>query len=198
MNALIIVIAVSMLTARTYAFSLTKNPMYLDSWKGPSPEWYSESMVEHSSILIKTFHKIRGQELVPLSLVDDDPVEASKRLFMKDDVMVLSHGIQGDPEGPILNYGNYKTLQQWKASWEQLTTMPSRYTAGPQDRSEREKFLQQILETGYSEGYSGIRVAVDGTKFLLTNATVWNVEWEGRRIGQAAALFSWEPLDSTS
>lgn len=108
--------------------------------------------------------------------------------------VVLSHGVQNKPEGPILNYGNALALQKWRASWEELTTMPSKYTAESMDQAQREIFMNAVLRDGIVQNYSGVRIGLDKSRFRIKNTTVWNIVFEGDFLGQAATFPSWEDL----
>jgi len=165
--------------------------LYSPSWLGPSPEWYSKDMLEHGQHLLRSFHDKTGLALdqAAWNLMDKDGDEAARRLFLNLDRVVVSHGTQAQMEnGPILNYGNTAALRRWGASWEQLTSMPSRFTAEPMERGAREAFMKRVTENGVVTDYEGIRIALDGTKFKISEAVVWNVEVEGIYIGQAATF----------
>jgi hypothetical protein len=102
---------------------------------------------------------------------------------------VVSHGTEADP---ILNYGNRTALDLWEMTWEQLTKTPSRLTAEPVNRAERERMLEQARLRGFIDTYRGVRVSGTGRRFLVNNAVIWNVLDERReRIGQAATFSRW-------
>jgi len=102
---------------------------------------------------------------------------------------VVSHGIETDP---ILNYGNRMALDLWEMAWEQLVETPSRLTAEPINRAEREWMLEQARARGYIDTYRGVRISGTGRRFLVENALVWNVlDSRGQRIGQAATFSQW-------
>ena len=42
-------------------------------------------------------------------------------------------------------------------------------------REARAEFLHQVARHGFIENYSGVRIAKDGSRFLIEQATVWNV-----------------------
>ena len=106
--------------------------------------------------------------------------------------VVVSHGTESEP---ILNYGNQAALDLWEMTWEQLMRTPSRRTAEPENREERARMLALAEEQGYFTGYRGIRVSMTGKRFLVADATVWNiVDQQRRRIGQAATFSRWTPL----
>ena len=124
----------SLLVVATFlSLSVAFDPVpkfYQPSFTGPSPLWYDPLMVQHAGILIRSYHFVTGKNLVSLQTLERDPIAAAKELFFLPRV-VVSHGTQIEPEGPILNYGNNAALKRWGASWEQLTNMPSIYTAEP-------------------------------------------------------------------
>jgi hypothetical protein len=111
--------------------------------------------------------------------------------------VVLSHGIQSGIDGPVLNYGNQAALSLWKASWEELTTMPSKYTAEDLERTAREAFLKEVNEKNIIQNYSGVRIALDKSRFIIKSATVWNIIVDGVKLGQAATFESFDRLPST-
>jgi hypothetical protein len=121
------------------------------------------------------------------------PAQLAQTLYTAPFV-VLSHGTETDP---ILNYGNQIALDLWQTSWQQLTQMPSRLTAAPMERQERANFLAQVAETGYVNGYRGVRITCTGQRFWIENATVWTVlDEQGQVAGQAATFAQWRALDA--
>lgn len=105
---------------------------------------------------------------------------------------VVSHGTEADP---IFNYANRTALQLFAMSWEAFTALPSRLSAEPMVQEERDRLLERVGTQGYIDDYSGIRVSSSGKRFLIRNATVWNLLDEmGQPYGQAALLQDWQPL----
>ena len=163
--------------------------LYDPTFIGPSPIWFSPEMLNHGRLLLQSYTALTGKELVSSALLKSDPDEAAKSLFLMYDRVVLSHGTQKEmKDGPILNYGNTAALRRWGASWEQLTTMPSRYTAEALERAERDKFMMQVTANGVVDDYAGVRIALDGTKFRIERATVWNIVVDNIYYGQAATF----------
>jgi hypothetical protein len=79
--------------------------------------------------------------------------------------------------------------------WEEITRLPSRYSAEPLAREERMRLLQRVERYGYVDDYSGVRIAKDGRRFMIQNATVWNlIDEKGQRCGQAAMIREWVGL----
>ena len=140
--------------------------LYKPIYCGPSPLWYSDIMVTHASHLLRTYFEVSGgKELVPMKILEKDPTEAAKLLFFLPNRVVVSHGTQNDAEGPVLNYGNSAALKRWGASWEELTSMPSKYTAETLEQTAREEFLRKVYADGVVENYSGVRIGLDKSRY---------------------------------
>ena len=117
--------------------------------------------------------------------------EQAYRLFHAPFV-VVSHGTQADP---ILNYGNQVALELWDMEWDQLTQTPSRLTAEPVNRAEREQMLLKAASQGFIDDYQGVRISRTGRRFYVEQAIVWNViDSSGAKHGQAATFASWSIL----
>lgn len=165
----------------------SKSKIYRADWRGPSPAWTSKEMIRHAGHLCESyFEQTGGQELLP-GIMDLDAQERCQALFLDAGHVVLSHGTQNEGEGPILNYGNMAGLKLWSASWEELTTMPSRRTAEPMNQEKRAAFMREVTESGIVKGYEGVRIGLNGARFAIKNAVVWNIVVEkGVLLGQAA------------
>ncbi|MFN6944193.1 MAG: MEKHLA domain-containing protein [Cytophagaceae bacterium] len=138
----------------------------------------------HESLLSESFKKLLNR---PISL------EFSNNLYNAPFV-VVSHGIQTDP---IFNYANLCAQQLWNLNWEGFTQMPSRLSAEPMEREERQIFLEKTARQGFVENYSGIRITSDNRRFMIKNAIIWNViDAKGIYKGQAATFSDWEFLNS--
>lgn len=99
---------------------------------------------------------------------------------------LVSHGIEADP---IFNFANRKALDIFGYSWEAFTGLPSRLSAEPMAREERQHLLDQVTTKGYIDDYSGVRIASDGGRFRIVNAVVWNLlDEKGKHVGQAAKI----------
>ena len=99
---------------------------------------------------------------------------------------VVAHGTQEDP---LFFFGNRAALTAFGASLDQFVGMPSRLSAEAPDRAERQALLDRVTAQGFIDDYAGMRVRLDGGRFRIENATVWNLLDEaGVRHGQAAAF----------
>lgn len=147
--------------------------------------WTHPAVVEWSQFLLNSFRHWTAREL--LERVGDPDYQAYT--LFRSHFVVVSHGMEEDP---LLNYGNQVALELWEMTWEQLVRTPSRLTAEPVNRAEREWMLEQARTRGYFDTYRGVRVTSTGRRFLVENAFIWNVvDGEGRRVGQAATFSQW-------
>jgi hypothetical protein len=141
---------------------------------------------EHIGLLRTSYLKVTGEELGGIPPSPNDPEET----LHEAPFVIASHGVEDDP---ILNYGNLTALRLWEASWEAFTSMPSRLTAEPVERSERERLLAAVTARGFIDDYSGIRISTSGKRFRIDRATVWNVvDEEDHYRGQAVIFRDWE------
>jgi MEKHLA domain len=153
-----------------------------------SSHWSERYIVEWSQRLLESHRHWIGRDLI--DRVGDQDSQA-RRLFQAPFV-VVSHGVEPDP---ILNYGNQVALDLWEMSWDQFIQTPSKLTAQPDDRAERERMLAQAKSQGYFDGYRGIRISSTGRRFLVEQALIWTVIGPaGQRIGQAATFSRWVPV----
>ncbi len=52
--------------------------------------------------------------------------------------------------------------------------------------------MRHVTENGYTNNYSGVRVSSTGKRFLIEDATIWNVlDNAGTYHGQAAMFKTW-------
>ena len=147
--------------------------------------WRRPEIVEWSQWLLDSYRQCVGRELMPRV----DGPEAQALALFSAPFVVVSHGTQTDP---ILNYGSQRALTLWEMTWEQLVETPSRLTAEPMNRTEREAMLERARTQGYIDNYQGIRISSSGRRFLIEQAIVWNVtDRAGNRRGQAATFSRW-------
>lgn len=105
---------------------------------------------------------------------------------------VLSHNGAADP---VLTYGNLAAQSLWEMSWDQLTAMPSRLTAEPAHRDQRDAMFAQMRQKGFIENYAGVRISASGRRFEIRNAVIWSlVDDKGVKRGEAAMFQDWHFL----
>ncbi|MUT65243.1 MEKHLA domain-containing protein [Paenibacillus sp. NEAU-GSW1] len=142
----------------------------------------------HARLLMDSYKRWTGRDLLVAKTQENGISEA---LFQAPFV-ILSHGTEAEP---VLNYGNEKALELWEMSWDELTSTPSRLTAEPMAREERDRFFERVTENGFVDGYTGIRISSTGRRFAIIDTLVWNlVDEEGVFRGQAAAFSEYRYL----
>ena len=152
----------------------------------PEPKEENDYLEGHADLLIRSFGRLTGR---PLIVSPPFQTPLAKSLFYAPFALV-SHDTSSDP---IFTYANQTALHLFEMTWEQFTTMPSRYSAEPDLREDREALLRQVHDHGYIDHYSGIRVARSGRRFRIFRAVVWNLlDDKGIYHGQAACFHEWE------
>ncbi len=151
------------------------------------PIWADPSIIVWSRLLLDSYRYWTGRELMHRT---GTAADQARDLYHAPFISV-SHGTESDP---ILNYGNKAALQLWEMEWEEFTRTPSRLTAEPMNREERERMLEQARRLGYLNDYRGIRISKTGRRFLVEHAVVWTVLDAERAVGQAAMFSKWTYL----
>jgi len=151
--------------------------------------WQQPDTIRHTERLLRSFRHWTSRSLLHL---EGTPSAIAEALFNASFV-VVSHGTQSDP---ILNYGNYKALDLWEMDWEEFTQTPSRLTAEPVERQERDRLLSQAKTHGYISDYKGIRISSTGHRFWIQNVIIWDVlDEHSQRCGQAAMFDRWQFIE---
>jgi hypothetical protein len=149
------------------------------------PVWTHPAVIEWTQLILDSYQHWVGRALLERMGGPDFQAQA---LFQAPFV-VVSHGKEDDP---ILNYGNQMALDLWEMTWDRLVQTPSRLTAEPVNRADREWMLEQARRRGYLDTYRGVRISATGRRFLVEDALIWNVmDPQGREVGQAASFWHW-------
>ncbi len=145
-------------------------------------------LAHHTQLLMSSYHYWTGE---PLIAEMKDTVQG----LMNASSAIASHQAGDDP---IFNYANHQALALFKMTPEEMMGLPSRYSAEPMLREARAAFLHQVASHGFIENYSGVRIAKDGSRFLIEQATVWNVvdlkQAPSQTLGQAVVIKAWHAL----
>lgn len=150
--------------------------------------WNQPGIVQWSQRLLNSYRHWTGRELIDRI----GGTEHQARALFEAPFVVVSHGVEPDP---ILNYGNQTALDLWELSWDLFIKTPSRLTAEPNERAERERMLEQARANGYFDGYRGVRISSTGRRFLVERAVIWTVvDSAGTPIGQAATFSQWSSV----
>jgi PAS domain-containing protein len=143
--------------------------------------------VEIATSILDSYRTHLKAELIERS---GDPHIDARRLFELDAV-VLSHNGGDDPK---FVYANAAAAAAWRTTPEDLIGMPSRLSAPPEHRESRKAMLDEAARDGYITGYSGTRVARDGSLFIIKDATLWSVHFPDST-GQAVVFRSWVTVE---
>ena len=150
------------------------------------PPYERSEIITYSNLLSESYTRLTGRELIQSE-------HLALALYYAPFVLV-SHGTEADP---IFRYANLKAQELWGLGWEDFVQMPSRLTAEPVVLPERQNLLDQVSLKGYIDNYQGVRITKAGQRFMIYNATVWNViDQDNLRHGQAALIYDWEWLES--
>lgn len=140
-----------------------------------------------AELLLASFRTLLKREL----LVPASPADIGRILY-EAPMVVLAHDTAADP---VFFYGNLAAQQLFEMNWQELVCLPSRFSAEPVAREERQRLLELVSRQGYIDHYSGVRIAKSGQRFLIEHATVWNLLGpDGQVTGKAAAFDHWVPV----
>jgi hypothetical protein len=113
-------------------------------------------------------------------------------LYREAPFAVLAHGTEADPQ---FIYANRAAQYCFGYSWDEFLSLPSRLSAKAPDQAARQALLEQVARNGFMTGYSGVRVAKSGRRFIIEDGIVWElIDASGTRRGQAATFRSWRDL----
>lgn len=152
------------------------------------PDESNNFLSSHVSLLINSFHRWTGRDLIDPAL----PPREQAKAFYEASFAVASHGTEEDP---VFNYANRAGLALFETGWNDFTSTPSRLSAEPMQREERAQLLERVRRQGFIDDYSGVRVSASGRRFRIQRATVWNViDAHGKPAGQAVLIHEWKYL----
>jgi hypothetical protein len=150
----------------------------------PSPSNAFQS--GHAQLLLNSH-----RTLLKRNLIEFIPTEIGRALY-EAPMVVLAHDTAADP---VFFYANRQAQTLFGMTWQEMVTLPSRLSAEPMAREERQRLLDRVSRQSYIDDYSGVRIAKSGKRFLIEHATVWNLlDADGQVVGQAAAFDHWVPV----
>jgi hypothetical protein len=145
-------------------------------------------VVEHVGLLISSYHRFTGRYLLSPGLNVNERVQA----LWDAPFVVASHDTQADP---VFNYGNQAALTLFEMTREQFTSLPSRLSAEPMLREERQALLERVRRFGFIDDYCGVRISASGRRFRIERATVWSlIDENGADRGQAVMFGAWSDV----
>jgi hypothetical protein len=137
------------------------------------------------ALLTGSYKRLVGAPLVPEG-------KDAGWLYAEAPFAVVAHDTGADPK---FIYANKAAQACFDYGWEEMIGLPSRLSAEAPERAERQVLLDAVARTGFMSGYSGIRVAKSGRRFLIENGIVWQLAGQNGLVhGQAATFPSWRNL----
>jgi hypothetical protein len=152
------------------------------------PSVANHYLPDHASLLLSSYRQLIGRPLLP---AHPSPAAMAEALYNAPFV-VLSHDTASDP---VFTYANRTAQALFEMPWIEIVGMPSRFSAEPLLREDRQRLLDQVARNGYIDDYRGVRVARSGRRFQVHRATVWNLLGPDGLAGQAATFADWTPID---
>lgn len=138
-------------------------------------------------LILASHQRLLRRPLLPADEIGDP----AWRLYHAP-LIVLAHDAAADPR---FFYANRLAQELFERPWRELVGLPSRLSAEPASREERQRLLERVARLGFIEDYGGVRVSRSGRRFRVTGATVWNLaDEQAALVGQAAAFSTWLPL----
>ncbi|MGF6959175.1 PAS domain S-box-containing protein [Paraburkholderia youngii] len=134
-------------------------------------------------LLSDSYARLVGHRLVPHVT---SVIEATEWLYEHAPFAVLAHNTDPDP---VFIYGNKAAQRRFGYSWNEITRLPSRLSAEAPNREERQQFLERVQQLGYETNYRGVRVTKSGERFIIEQATLWQLlDADGTLHGQAVVI----------
>lgn len=151
------------------------------------PQEANDYLVAQARQLLASHLHLTGRPLLPTG----EAIAVARALYLAP-FAVLAHDTHDDPR---FTYANRTAQQLFELPWPEIVGMPSRFSAEPVARDERQRLLERVARDGYIDDYSGVRVAKSGRRFMIRRATVWNLlDEHGHKTGQAATFSDWHAL----
>jgi PAS domain S-box-containing protein len=142
-------------------------------------------------LLTSSYTRFVSGLLVPSDIADED---AARWLYEDASFAILAHNTDADP---IFVYGNVAAQKQFGYTWEELTSLHSRYSAELPNREERQQLLDRVSRDGYASDYRGVRISKSGGRFMIEDATLWQlIDQQGRVQGQAVQILKTSDVES--
>lgn len=137
-------------------------------------------------ILVESYRRMVGADPPFLA---KDASHTAEWLYEHATHCVLAHNTDPDPR---FIYANKAAQACFEYDLEEITKLPSRLSAEPSDREERQRLLEAVSRDGYAANYRGLRIAKSGRRFFIEDGVVWQLIDEGGVVrGQAASFGRW-------
>ncbi|MGV9937646.1 MEKHLA domain-containing protein [Streptomyces olivaceoviridis] len=133
--------------------------------------------------------RLVGEPLCPARWYTDQ--EAARWLHDRALFGLLAHDTSADP---FFVHANSRARERCGCSWGEFVGMPSRLSARPDGRRDRDAFARGVRADHYATGCLEIRVGKGGRPCWTEDVTRWDpMDTRGRIHGQTAVFRSWSP-----
>ncbi|MEZ5829049.1 MAG: MEKHLA domain-containing protein [Hyphomicrobiales bacterium] len=140
-------------------------------------------------LLILSYRRLVGER--PLFLPPSGTGDA-RWLYRDAPACVLAHSTDPDP---LFIYANQTAQKLFEYSWDEFVALPSRLSAETPDRAERQRLLDAVALDGFATGYTGVRIAKSGRRFLIEDGVLWQLHGQdGTLHGVAATFAKWRDV----
>ena len=137
---------------------------------------------ERLDLLLSTYALLLGK---PLAESADD--------LWHTPAAIVAHGTEDEP---LFCYANACALTLFKMRAGDFIGTPSHQSAEPEHRDQRAAMFARLEADDVVTGYSGVRIAADGSRFRINDAVIWNLrDRHGKLHGQAAWFEDMDFLD---
>jgi len=134
-------------------------------------------------LIVESYRRLTGHPLIENAPRDDTEL---REAIWNAPRAIVAHGTEDDP---VFFYGNRLALQLFGMNFDEFTRLPSRLSAETLAQDARVKLLERVTRQGYVDGYSGMRIASNGRRFMIEDTTVWNLQDESGACHGQAAVF---------
>jgi hypothetical protein len=141
------------------------------------PPAFTAVLRQRLTVLAESYGRLAGAPLV-------EPGGDLAEALWRHSAAIVAHGTEEDP---IFFFGNAAALAAFEIDFAAFTRLPSRLSAEPGLRAERDALLARVAATGMIRDYSGIRISATGRRFPIDQVVIWDLtDQAGIRHGQAA------------
>jgi PAS domain S-box-containing protein len=141
---------------------------------------------EFFALLVDSYRRLLGEE--PPFLPPDAP-KTAHWLYTQAPDCVLAHNTDPDPR---FIYANKAAQALLGYGPNEIEGLPSRLSAEAPQRAERQRLLDAVARDGFATGYSGVRIAKSGHRFIIKDGVLWQLtDRDGRLRGVAATFARW-------
>jgi hypothetical protein len=142
-----------------------------------TPPPFTAELKARLALLAESYERLAGTPLVP-------PGGELAEALWNHSAAIVAHGTGEDP---IFFFGNRAALIAFEMAFADFVRLPSRLSAEPGLRVEREALLARLTATGLIRDYAGVRISATGRRFRIDGVVLWNLsDAAGAHHGQAA------------